>query len=156
MFCSPPGSGVSAPGTHSSAIPAPVLVAYVLVMLCLMFMNGIQILAQDGIDVRKATVVGVSFRVGMGFQHEVISPEALSGIWRTLLGNGMTTGSIIEILLTLLLEMPQLRRRRRLDVTLDYSALPEIDEYLRAFASRVGWDRASTDRLRSAGEETLF
>ena len=92
----------------------------------------------------------------MGFQHEVISPEALSGIWRTLLGNGMTTGSIIEILLTLLLEMPQLRRRRHLDVTLDYSALPEIDEYLRAFASRVGWDRASTDRLRSAGEETLL
>ena len=44
-----------------TAIPALVLVAYALVMLCLMFMKGIKILAQDGIDIRKATVVGVSF-----------------------------------------------------------------------------------------------
>ena len=37
-----------------TAIPALVLVAYALVMLCLMFMKGIKILAQDGIDVRKS------------------------------------------------------------------------------------------------------
>ena len=46
-------------------------------------------------------------------------------------------------------------RRRRLSVELDISALPKIDEFLREFASKIGWNETSTERLRSAGEETL-
>ncbi len=137
-----------------AAIPAPVLVAYVVVILGLMFVEGMKIVVEDGIDARKATVVGVSFWIGMGFQHKVIFADLLSGMWETLLGNGMTTGSIAVILLTLLIELSALHRRR-LEVALDHSALPEIDKFLSAFASRIGWNEASTDRLRSVGEETL-
>ena len=39
--------------------------------------------------------------------------------------------------------------------TLDQSALPAIDSFLSEFASKSRWNEASTDRLRSAGEETL-
>ena len=38
---------------------------------------------------------------------------------------------------------------------LEMDALASIDTFLRRFASRAGWSAASTDRLASAGEETL-
>ena len=46
-------------------------------------------------------------------------------------------------------------RRRRLRVALDIASLPRIDEFLREFASKRGWNEPSADRLASAGEETL-
>ena len=58
------------------------------------------------------------------------------------------------ILFTVLINLTQ-PRARRLNVNLDILSLPKVDEYLRGIAGRAGWDEPSTDRLRSAGEETL-
>ena len=66
----------------------------------------------------------------------------------------MTIGSITLIVFTLLLEITG-PRRKRLSVGFDISALPRIDAFLREFASQAGWNEESTNRLRSAGEETL-
>ena len=46
-------------------------------------------------------------------------------------------------------------RRRRLQVPLDISALPKIDEFLSKLASGIGWNDDSTHRLRLVGEEVL-
>ncbi len=137
-----------------AAIPGTVLAAYVIVMLGLLFVEGMKIILQDGIDVRRATVVGVSFWLGMGFQHGQIFPELLTGTWGTLLGNGMTVGSVTAILLTLILELPNIRRRR-LRVKLGFESLPDIDRFLHSFATNADWNESSTNRLRSAGEEVL-
>lgn len=136
------------------AIPAHVLAAYAVVVLGLLFVDGMRMVVGDGIDVRKATIVGLSFWVGMGFQYDLIFPQLLTGVWEKLLGNGMTTGSVMLVGLTLLLEMSS-GRRRRLEVELGEGAFSRIDGFLREFASGIGWNEASTDRLRSAGEETL-
>ena len=87
-----------------AAIPSSVLVGYLTVVLGLMFVEGMRIVFQDRLDARKAAVVGVSFWIGMGFQYDLIFPDLLTGTWATLLGNGVTTGSVVVILLTLLLE----------------------------------------------------
>lgn len=136
------------------AIPAHVLAAYAVVVLGLLFVDGMRMVVGDGIDVRKATIVGLSFWVGMGFQYDLIFPELLTGVWETLLGNGMTTGSVMLVGLTMLLEVTS-GRRRRLEVEMGDGSFSRIDEFLREFASGIGWDEASTDKLRSAGEETL-
>ena len=49
------------------AIPDPVIAAYLLVILGILFVLGMKIVIQDGVDYRKAIVVGVSFWVGAGF-----------------------------------------------------------------------------------------
>ena len=136
------------------AIPAHVLAAYAVVVLGLLFVDGMRMVVGDGIDVRKATIVGLSFWVGMGFQYDLIFPELLTGVWEKLLGNGMTTGSVMLVGLTMLLEVTS-GRRRRLEVEMGDGSFSRIDEFLREFASGIGWDEASTDKLRSAGEETL-
>ena len=51
------------------AIPAPVAAAYILVLIALLFVQGMKIVIQDGIDHRKATVTGLAFWIGVGFQN---------------------------------------------------------------------------------------
>ena len=136
------------------ATPRPVLVAYMIFMMSLLFVQGMRTVFRDGIDGRKAAVIGVSLWIGIGFQNQVILPDLLTGTVGTLLSNGMTTGSVCVISLTLLMEFTS-KRRRRLNVAMDLSSLPRIDSFLQAFATSVGWNEASINRLRSAGEETL-
>ena len=136
------------------AIPNVVAAAYTMVLIALIFVEGFRIVVRDGMDPRKAMVVGLSFWIGVGFENKVIFPDLWTGPVGALLGNGMTTGSICAILLTMFLEFTS-SRRRSLAVGLEFSSFPKIDEFLREFASKIGWDQFSTDRLRSAGEETL-
>ena len=136
------------------ATPRPVLVAYMIFMLSLLFVEGMRTVFRDGVDGRKAAVIGVSLWIGIGFQNQVILPDLLTGTLGTLLSNGMTTGSVCVILLTLLMEFTS-SRRRRLNVAMNLSSFPRIDSFLQGFATNVGWNEASINRLRSAGEETL-
>ena len=137
-----------------TAVPAAVFGAYSIVRLALMFVQGIRLVVQGGVDARKAVVVGAAFWLGVGFQNQLIFPELLGETWGVLLSNGLTTGSIALILFTLVLEATS-PRRRRLRVALGNSAFPRVDEFLSEFAQRAAWDKASENRLRSAGEETL-
>ena len=136
------------------AIPAPVAAAYITVLLALLFVQGMRMIIQDGVDHRKAVVVGIAFWLGVGFQGQVIFADMLEGFWGTLLGNGMTAGAIVAILMMFFMELTS-PRRRRLAVELSADSLPKIDEFLRQFASASRWNADSTERLAAAGEETL-
>ena len=136
------------------AIPNPVGAAYVTLLIGILFVQGMKIVVADGLDHRKAAVVGLSFWIGVGFQNQVIFADLLGLTWGTLLGNGMTAGGIAAIALTAFMELTA-PRRRRLKVELATSELPEMDDFLRSFAARAGWKERSGERLRSAGEETL-
>ena len=136
------------------AIPNPVGAAYVTVLIGLLFVQGMKLIVDDGVDHRKATVVGLAFWLGVGFQNQVIFPDMLDGTWGTLLGNGMTAGGLAAILLTAFMELTA-RRRKRLQVELSNASLPVIDKFLRGFAGGIGWTEPATGGLCAAGEETL-
>ena len=132
------------------AIPAPVAAAYIIVLIGMLFVQGMKIVIQDGVDHRKAVVVRLAFWIGTGFQNAWIFPDLLG----VLLGNGMTSGALVAVILMVLIELTS-PRRRRLEVVLDPDALPSLTEFLRGFASRAGWNGASTERLVLVAEETL-
>ena len=137
------------------AIPGPVASAYLIVLIGLLFVQGMKIIIQDGVDHRKAIVVGVAFWIGVGFQNQVIFPELFGeGFLGVLFGNGMTAGAVVAVIMVALTELTG-PRRRRLEVALSIDSLPSITTFLNKFASRAGWKDAAADRLTSAGEETL-
>ena len=137
------------------AIPSPVAAAYVGILIALLFVQGLRIIVQDGLDHRKATVAGIAFWVGVGFQNGVIFPELLGeGFIGVLLGNGMTSGAIVAVALMAFVEFSK-PRRRRLRVPMNDDAPQQVDDFLRAFASRIQWNPEASDRLAAAGEETL-
>ena len=137
------------------AIPGPVVGAYLTVLTALLFIIGIGLSMQGGMDYRKGIVIGVSFWLGVGFHNGVIFPEFVAGFAGGILGNGITSGGLVAILMTLFMD---LRRSRpsRMEAAFGPAALPEIREFLAAFASRSGWDGAMADRLDAVGEEALL
>ena len=136
------------------AIPGPVVGAYTIVLMATLFVLGMRVVVEDGVDYRKGVVAGVGFWIGLGLQNELIFAEAL-GAWSGLLGNGMTAGGLAAILMTLFLELSR-PRPHRLRTALNADAYPTIDTFLTEFADTRGWSEAMTDRLRAVGEETLL
>ncbi len=136
------------------AIPGPVVGAYTIVLMSALFVLGMRVVVEDGVDYRKGVVAGVGFWIGLGFQNGLLFPEAL-GAWSSLLSNGMTSGGLAAILMTLFLEVSR-PRAQRVRTALNTDAYPKIDTFLTKFAASRGWGEAMTDRLRAVGEETLL
>ena len=136
------------------AIPGPVVGAYTIVLMATLFVLGMRVVVEDGVDYRKGVIAGVGFWIGLGFQNELIFADAL-GAWGSLLGNGMTSGGLAAILMTLFLELSR-PRPRHLRAILNTDAYPTIDGFLTQFATGRGWGKAMTERLRAVGEETLL
>ena len=128
--------------------------AFLLMIMGLPFVEGMRMVLQDGIDHRKALVVGVALSVGVGLENQNILADLLGRTLGASLGNGQTVGILAAILMTLFIELTS-PRHTRLETRLDISALPKIDAFLLRLASRIGWNDASAQRLRTAGEETL-
>ena len=135
-------------------VPSPVMGVFLLTVMGLLFVEGMRTVVQDGLDHRKALVVGVALSIGVGLENQNIFANLLGGTWGAALGNGMTPGVLAAIVMTSFMELTS-PRRRRLEVGLDISVVPKIDAFLRELASEMGWNDASTERLRAAGEETL-
>ena len=138
------------------AIPSPVMSAYLVTAIGLMFVSGIQTLLRDGLDARKTLAVGVSFSLGVGLDNQTIGTDMLGETWGLLIDNGLVPGAVAVILITRLMDTSGRGRTERLESKLHIAALSEIDEFLDGYASRIGWSDAAALRLRSAGEETLM
>ena len=137
------------------AIPDPVIAAYGFVLIAILFVIGMRVVVQDGIDYRKAAIVGVAFWAGFGFQEGAFFTENLGPQLAPLLENGMTAGGLVAILLTALLELTG-SRSLRVETTLNVEALPTIRNFLDKFSIRRKWPMEMSDRLLQAAEETLL
>ncbi len=135
-------------------VPDPVMGAYLLLLLGLFFVGGLQTAMQDGLDQGKVLVIGLSFAVGIGMQHLNVVELVLGPSWGSLLGNPIVSGLVVAVLLTAFVEFSG-RRGKRLEVALDDSTLPAIDAFMVDVAAGMRWNESSTMRLRSAGEEAV-
>ena len=137
------------------AIPGPVVAAFISVTMASIFIIGMKIIVQDGIDYRKGMIAGISFWVGVGFQNGAVYSEYITTLIGPHVQNGMVAGGFVAIVMTLFLDLIK-PRRNRIEVTLDIMALENIHAFIAAFSSRSGWDRVMSDRLNAAAEETLL
>ena len=135
-------------------IPGPVLGAYLMFAMGILFVHGCKTILRDGLDPQRMLVVALASALGFGLHSNSLTTDLLGDELGGLLGNGVTIGAIVAIGMTILLEAIN-TRRSRLEVTLDLDSLPAIDRFLVRLASRLAWNDASTLHLRSAGEETL-
>ncbi|MXZ31909.1 MAG: hypothetical protein F4Z20_00475, partial [Gammaproteobacteria bacterium] len=137
------------------AIPGPVVGAYATVLLSMLFVLGMKIVVQHGIDYRGGVVVGVSFWIGVGCQSGVIFPGIVSEFAGGLLQNGMTAGGLCAMLMNLFL-IAAAPRRRTIEMPLAATTLPMIQKFLAQFAAHNDMDGVIESRLELAGEETLY
>ena len=136
-------------------VPGPVAGAFLLIIMGHLMVEGIRMVAKDGLDYQKALVVGVSFVLGTGLQGQNVFGDLLGGAWAMMWRNAVFTGGLAAIVMTSFMELLR-PPRRRLQADLDVSALPEIDGFMRQLAADKGWNEASADRLRLVAEEVLM
>jgi len=137
------------------AIPGPVVGGYLGGLMAMLFLVGIKVVVQDGLEYRKGLIVGIAFWVGLGFEIDMIFPEQAAAFAGGTFSNAMTTGGLSAILMTLFVELTK-SRRLRMASTLELSALPKIREFLRSFAEREGWHSEMAERLEAVSEECLL
>ena len=137
------------------AIPGPVAAAFITVTMAAIFIIGMKMIVQDGLDYRKGLVAGVGFWIGAGFESGAVFPELVSGFAGGFLQNGMIAGGVAAIAMTLFVELTK-PRRSRLELAFDRSALQKVRAFVGAFAARNGWDGEMADRLDAASEETVL
>ncbi len=140
------------------AIPSPVIAAYTIVFMGILFSSGVRIVMQDGLDYRKALVVGLSFWIGVGFENDWFFPELMDRLGLlgdSILGNGMTAGGISAIVLTWIINAAA-SRRLLMEAQLDVGALREIRSFLEDLSTSKGLDKGMCDRLCLIAEETLL
>lgn len=138
-------------GAFLIAIPSPVLAAVYIIVFGGLFVEGAKVAFDDKIDHRKSIVIAVSIMVGLSSGSIA---RFFDGFVHELFDSGVTVGSLTVIGMTLLVELTG-SRRRKIQVPLELSALPAIDEFLVAFAEKYGWTESGQYRLRSVGEEML-
>ena len=135
-------------------IPRPVTGAILMIVMGLLFVEGIRTVMQDGFSQQKALIVGLSLSIGVGLQTQNIIAGSLGSPWGVALGNSVVVSILAAALMSMVVQITG-SRRRRLETELDFSALADIQEFLGELGSRMGWSQDSIVRLRSAGEETL-
>ena len=137
------------------AIPGPVTATFITIMMATIFIVGVKVIVQDGIDFRKGTIVGIAFWIGVGFENGVVFPEFFAALTGGTPLNGMIAGGVVAIVATLFTELTK-PRSRKVEVAFDRSALGEIRQFVADFATRSGWDEAMATRLDAVSEETLL
>ena len=135
-------------------IPRPVTGSLLMIVMGLLFVEGLRTVLQDGLNQQKALIVGMSLSIAVGLQSHNVVSGFLGDPWGVVFGNSVVVGVLAAVLMSAVLEMT-ISRRRRLETDLDMSALPTVNGFLRDLGSRMRWDQASVDRLCAAGEETL-
>ena len=135
-------------------IPGPVLGAYLMLAIGMLFVSGWQTILRDGLGPRRVLVVALASALGLGLHNHSIMRDLFGDEMGALLGNGATIGAMVAIGMTFVLEAGN-RRRAHLETALDLASLPAIDAFLAQVATRLEWNETSTLRLRAAGEEAL-
>ena len=135
-------------------VPRSVTGALLMIIMGLLFVEGMRSVFREELSRQRAFIVGVSLSIAVGLQSQNIFADVIAGPWGVALGNSVVLGVVVAVLLTVVLDVTG-TRRRRLETELDRSAFPGIEAFLRELGSGIRWAEAATDRLCAAGEETL-
>ncbi len=137
------------------AIPDPVVGAFVTVLIAMLFLLGMKIVVQDGINYRSGLICGISFWIGSGLQNGVIYPEFFDGLADGTFENGMVAGGLVAIVLTVFTELT-FKARKRIQTTLSVDSLPELQTFVRKFSKNHSWPSSFTNRVEGAVEEATL
>ena len=137
------------------AIPDPVQAAYMIVLLSMLFVLGMRIAVQEGVDHRKTVVIGLAYWLGVACQNGELFPDLADGQVGTMLESGIVAGGFAALVMTVLINLGG-PKRRRMETKLESESITTVHDFLRKFAGDKHWGDASIARLCAAGEEAVL
>ena len=137
------------------AVPGPVAGGFLIILLAMLFVVGMRIVIQDGITYRKGLIAGIAFWIGTGFEANAIYPEMAAEFAGGILTNGMTSGGLVAILMTLFMNGFGARPSKT-EAALEVESLPSLQKFIRKFAVKSKWSYSMSFRLEAVVEEMVL
>jgi hypothetical protein len=98
----------------------------------------------------------MGFWLGTGFQQKAIFNDVIPDWLAPILGNGMTSGTLVTVILVTLLGLRR-GHRKSVETHLTEAALPEVVDLIgRASAKHPEWAEPTVKKLQLAAEEVLL
>jgi len=137
------------------AIPMPVMGSYLLVVILLLFIHGVRMVFSEGLSFENGLIIGMGFWLGVGFQQQAIFYDRIPEWLVPVMNNGMTTGTMITLLLVCLLNMGH-GKKSLLKTRFSTQKLPIIYKFITVFVQKHKWDNQISGRIKLAVEETIL
>lgn len=135
-------------------VPEPAVGAYFLVLIVLLFRQGLRMVTAAGLTHERGFIVCLSFWVGVGLENGQLFPDLLPTGASGLFNNGMAVGSILALGLTFLDSLRHRLGRELLHPT--RASVTKLHRMLTSVSGSAGWDAAAANRLLLAGEEAFI
>ena len=137
------------------AIPGPVAGVFIFFLIVLLFAHGIRLILTDGFNFDHGVIFGVSLWAGIGFQGQSVFHDLMPPQVAQLLDNGMTTGGITAVLLSLLVSLKRGRSfAKRFPSSL--ASLPDVLDFVKERGRAMGWRGEELSKLQLAVEEAFL
>jgi NCS2 family nucleobase:cation symporter-2/xanthine permease XanP len=117
-----------------TAIPSPVVGAFLFVLLAMLFVTGIQLAASEGLNYESGVIIGVSFWMGYVFQNKLFFADLMPAWLGPFFNNGIAAGGLFAILLSLLFQMKPVGRARRIFYR-QAAAITELQDFIHEYAA---------------------
>ncbi len=137
------------------SIPKPVVGSYILLLILLLFVHGVRMVASEGLSYENGVIMGMGFWLGVGFQQKAIFYSMIPSWLVPILDNGMTSGTLVTLILVWLLNLGR-GRKARLQTGFSIENLPKINDFIQSFTQKHQWDERTTGRIQLAAEEIML
>jgi NCS2 family nucleobase:cation symporter-2/xanthine permease XanP len=137
------------------AIPPSVMGAFIVILLVLLFVHGVRLLTAGGLSYENGIVVGLGFWLGVGFQDKAIFPDLMPEWAHSVFDNGMTSGGVTALVLSLLLSL-KVPKARMIRLPAAAASITELHGFMQRLGLDLGWGRSSIARLELVSEEALM
>ena len=133
-------------------LPGPAIGGITFVSILLLFIMGMQIVIDAGINGRSALIVSLAFWGGFAAERDLFFPGLMPEAAEPILGNAISTGSVIAVGLTaLFLLIPRRRYRWRGDAAIE--ALEQVTAFGQDVANKLSLSPGPANRLELCLEE---
>jgi xanthine permease XanP len=137
------------------AIPSVVAGSFILVLIALLFGNGLRMVTEGGLGFEEGLAVCIAFWIGIGFQGGHLFNDRLPEWAQVFLSNGTTSGGLVAMAMMGLLSLRR-RSRDRVSLPLSLASIAQIRPVVHAFSVRLGWDATAENRLMLVCEESML
>ncbi|TYT75484.1 uracil-xanthine permease family protein [Desulfobotulus mexicanus] len=138
-----------------TAIPSPVVGAFLFILLAMLFVTGIQLAASEGLNYESGVIIGVSFWMGYVFQNRLFFADLMPVWLEPFLNNGIAAGGLFAIVLSLLFQMKPAGRARRV-FSRQTAAMTDLQDFINEYAAVRRIPVQALQRLHLTAEELFM
>ena len=137
----------------ATAMPRALVMVYLGFVLAPLLIRILKLQRRELAERRNIVLMGLPLLLGLIVEIGFVDfPD--NAFWRSVSSHGLPAGSILLVVLALVFNA--MEHRRRIEINLDGAAIRPVKEFVEELADEQSWDAATRTRLGAVAEEALL